>query len=51
MLYHNKFLVPGTYTALCHARNVEDKTGQESLDSKAHATRNWQYYGEIHHEQ
>ena len=32
------------------ARDVEDRTGQESFDSQAHAIRNWQYYDEIHHE-
>ena len=32
------------------ARDVEDRTGQESFDSQAHAVINLQYYDEIYHE-
>ena len=32
------------------ARDVEERTGQESFDSQAHEIRNCQYYDEIHHE-
>ena len=32
------------------ARDIEDRTGQESPDYQAHAIMNWQYYDEIHHE-
>ena len=30
--------------------DIEDRTGQDSFDSQAHAIRNWQYYDEMHHE-
>ena len=33
------------------ARDIEDRTGQESFDPQAHAILNWHYYDEIHHEQ
>ena len=32
------------------AKDIEERTGQESFDSQAHEIRNWQYYDEIQHE-